>query len=291
MAKKLKEDKIQWHTRFCSATELELRHDSDILEFIQSLPLSKKPLNIDLFIIKKIDNRILQNDIGMLFRKDNICVYKGPGDYISIDDFYKAIAYACLYKSLGKDVDERPASQITISLIQETHPKLLFEILPQNGVTVNLVYPGIYYMDGNIPFPMQMIVTKELEKFNHSPLRVLTKNADKEDVRQLLKVASELVTQRDKNNFKSVVNASSSANIKIYNDIKKEDATMAGIIEMAERKGRNQGILEGKTEANISTATDMIKDGLPANMIIKYSKLSLEKLQELAKSMNTTLVM
>ena len=99
------------------------------------------------------------------------------------------------------------------------------------------------------------------------------------------------MSQRDKNNYKSVVNASSSANIKIYNDIKKEDATMAGIIEMAERKGRNQGILEGKTEANISTATDMIKDGLPANMIIKYSKLSLEKLQELAKSMNTTLVM
>ncbi|WP_405383008.1 hypothetical protein [Phascolarctobacterium sp.] len=130
---------------------------------------------------------------------------------------------------------------------------------------------------------MQMVVTKELEKINHSPLRVLTKNVDKEDVKLLLKIADQLITQRDKNNFKSIVNASSSANITTYDDIKKEDATMAGIIEMAERKG--------EAKANISTAIDMIKDGLPASMISKYSRLSLDKLQELAKSLNTTLVM
>ena len=291
MAKQPNEEKIQWHPPFCSAAELELRHDADILEFIQELPLSKKPLYIDLFIFKKTDSRTLKNDIGKIFRRDNICEYKGPGDYISIDDFYKAIAYACLYKSLGGTVDERPASQITISLIQETHPKLLFKILSENGVSIKLIYSGIYYINGNIPFPMQMIVTKELEKLNHSPLRVLTKNADKEDIRQLLKIANELVTQRDKNNFKSVVNASSSANITTYDDIKKEDETMAGIIELAERKGEARGKTLGKTEANISTATDMIKDGLPASMITKYSKLSLEKLQELAKSLNCTLVM
>ena len=130
---------------------------------------------------------------------------------------------------------------------------------------------------------MQMVVTKELEKINHSPLRVLTKNVDKEDVKLLLKIADQLITQRDKNNFKSIVNASSSANITTYDDIKKEDATIAGIIEMAERKG--------EAKANISTAIDMIKDGLPASMISKYSRLSLDKLQELAKSLNTTLVM
>ena len=130
---------------------------------------------------------------------------------------------------------------------------------------------------------MQMVVTKELEKINHSPLRVLTKNVDKEDVKLLLKIADQLITQRDKNNFKSIVNASSSANITTYDDIKKEAATMAGILEMAERKG--------EAKANISTAIDMIKDGLPASMISKYSRLSLDKLQELAKSLNTTLVM
>ncbi|WP_405378613.1 hypothetical protein [Phascolarctobacterium sp.] len=299
MAKQHVEEKIQWHPPFCSATELEFREDADILEFIPELPLSKKPLNVDLFIIKKTDNRVLQNDIGKLFRKDNICEYKGPGDYISIDDFYKAIAYACLYKSLGKEVDARPASQITVSLIQETHPKLLFKTLISYGASISSTYPGIYYIRGNYPFPMQMIVTKELEKFNHSPLRVLTKNVDKEDVRQLLKIANQLVTQRDKNNFKSVVNASSSANVTTYDDIKKEDETMAGIIEMAERKGflegeahgEARGEARGKEKERTNTATNMIKDGLPASMIQKYTTLTMDKLQEIAKSLNTTLVL
>ena len=275
----LHEEKIQWHPPFCSATELELRHDADILEFIQELPLSKKPLNIDLFIIKKTDSRTLKNDIGKIFRRDNICEYKGPGDYISIDDFYKAIAYACLYKSLGKDVDARPASQITISLIQETHPKVLFKILSENGISVKLIYPGIYYINGSIPFPMQMIITKELEKLNHSPLRVLTKNADKEDVRQLLKLANELVTQRDKNNFKSVVNASGSANTITYDDIKKEDETMAGIIEIAERKGRAEGMLQKA----LSTAKNLkAMKVLSDEEIAKATELTLEQVKAIA---------
>ena len=279
MKKQRNEEKIQWHPPFCSAAELELRHDADILEFIQELPLSKKPLNIDLFIIKKMNNRTIKNDIGKLFRKNNICEYKGPGDYISIDDFYKAIAYACLYKSLGTEVDERPASQITISLIQETHPKLLFKLLPKNGVSVKLAYHGIYYIDGNIPFPMQMIVTKELEKLNHSPLRVLTKNADKEDVRQLLKLANELVSQRDKNNFMSVVNASSSANITTYDDIKKEDETMAGIIEIAERKGRAEGMLQKA----LSTAKNLkAMKVLSDEEIAKATELTLEQVKAIA---------
>ncbi|WP_405381102.1 flagellar biosynthesis protein FlgM [Phascolarctobacterium sp.] len=241
--------------------------------------MKSKYVNIDLFIIKKTNDRVLQNDIGKLFLKDNICEYKGPGDYISIDDFYKAIAYACLYKSLGKTVDERPASQITISLIQETHPKLLFKILEKNGAAINLVYPGIYYITGNYPFSMQMIVTKELERSNHSPLRVLTKNVDKEDVRQLLKISDELATQQDKNNLLSIVNASSSANIITYEDNKKEDENMAGIIEIAQREGEARGMVQKA----LSTAKNLkAMKVLSDEEIAKATELTLEQVKAIA---------
>ena len=73
------------------------------------------------------------------------------------------------------------------------------------------------------------------------------------------------------------------------------DAMIARFIKSAEDRGEARGVARGeargKIEASIATATDMIKDGLPASMIVKYSRLSLEKLQELAKSLNTTLVM
>jgi hypothetical protein len=37
-------DRIQWHTGFYGAAELELREDRDVLEFIQEHSLTKKPL-------------------------------------------------------------------------------------------------------------------------------------------------------------------------------------------------------------------------------------------------------
>ena len=52
-----------------------------------------------------------------------------------------------------------------------------------------------------------------------------------------------------------------------------------------------KGFANGLTEASNSFATDMIKDGVSAKMIQKYTKLSMERLEEIAKSLNTTLVL
>ena len=68
-----KTEKLQWHPAFCAATELELRQDLDVLELIPEYNLSKKPLQIDLVIIKKMDwKRTLQNEIGHIMRGHNI---------------------------------------------------------------------------------------------------------------------------------------------------------------------------------------------------------------------------
>ncbi len=40
----------------------------------------------------------IKNEIGKIFRKHNIFEYKSPKDELNIDTFYKAVAYACLYK-------------------------------------------------------------------------------------------------------------------------------------------------------------------------------------------------
>ena len=47
------ETKKQWHPVFCAAVELEFREDKDILTYEREYNLSKKPLQIDLLIIKK----------------------------------------------------------------------------------------------------------------------------------------------------------------------------------------------------------------------------------------------
>ena len=74
------EEKKQWHPAFCSAMELELRENKNVLQYEREHLLSKKPLQIDLLVIKKSVDRILKNEIGDFFLGHNIMEYKSPKD-------------------------------------------------------------------------------------------------------------------------------------------------------------------------------------------------------------------
>ena len=116
-------DKIQWHLGFCSAAELELIENKTELEFIREYNIGKEPLRIDLLIIKKRPGAVIKNEIGSIFKQHNLLEYKSPDDGFSIDDYYKAIGYACIYKSLGETVDAIPAQEITVSFFREAYPR------------------------------------------------------------------------------------------------------------------------------------------------------------------------
>ena len=73
--------------------------------------------------------------------------------------------------------------------------------------------------------------------------------------------------------------------------IMKGENTMDRFSTMMKDEYEAKGIAKGLTEATNSFATDMIKDGVSAKMIQKYTKLSMERLEEIAKSLNTTLVL
>ena len=68
--------KIQWHPGFYAAAELELSDNQDDLLFQTEHNLSRKPLQIDLLIIKKKKNISIKNEIGAIFRGYNIIEYK-----------------------------------------------------------------------------------------------------------------------------------------------------------------------------------------------------------------------
>ena len=67
----------------------------------------------------------------------------------------------------------------------------------------------------------------------------------------------------------------------------KEVVNMRSVLAIKEARSYEKG----RAEERDSFATDMIKDGEPANKIMKYTKLSMERLEEIAKSLNITLVL
>lgn len=101
----------------------------------------KEPVRIDLLVIKNWEEAsILKNEIGHIMRKYNVLEYKGPGDDMSIDTFYKTLGYACLYKGYGKKVNEIPAEELTVSLFREAYPKKLFRELQNRGYQIEERY-------------------------------------------------------------------------------------------------------------------------------------------------------
>jgi hypothetical protein len=195
--------KIQWHPAFYGAAELELRQNKDDLEFEREYNLSKEPLRTDLLIIKKRAAAEIKNEIGHIFKRFNIIEYKSPDDGISIDDYYKTIGYACLYKGLGGTVNTIPADELTITIVREAYPREMMKHLRHQGATIEEKYLGIYYVRGIASFDTQVVVTSKLEPGLHSSVRILSKNVKADDVKIFLKEAEKLEQPGDKKPIKA----------------------------------------------------------------------------------------
>jgi len=131
---KEKKEKIDYHSGFYAAMRIEFNIDGVDFSFSQEVELGDKPVRLDMLIINNADKNILKDSIGKFFRKYNVLEYKSPADKLSVDDFYKVQAYACLYKSLGNKVNERPADELTVSIFRHVYPGKMFEELKRLGV-------------------------------------------------------------------------------------------------------------------------------------------------------------
>ncbi len=218
------ENAIQWHPVFCSAMELELRENKRDLIYEREHNLSKMPLKIDFLVIKKKPNVIIKNEIGDFFLGNNIFEYKSPNDDINVGTFYKALSYACLYKSEAGNVEEILDTDITVSLVREQKPVKLLKQLAEK-YTVTPKADGIYRIGGML-FPMQILVTKELNEENHIWVTSLTRTMSRTRAQKLLNNYSALKNDEDKRNADSIVNVASEANIELFKKLIQEGEQM-----------------------------------------------------------------
>ena len=217
---------IKWHPGFCSAMELEFSRYKDLLDFNREFPLSKEPLRVDLLMIKKIKDIILDIDIGKLFKTYNIIEYKSPKDGLTIDDYIKTVGYAYLYKGLGATVDAVPLSELTATIVRDTEPTKLFKKIKSEGGSIEEKYPGVFYITGVVGIPTQFILTSSLSKDFHTCLRVLSNKATEEDIKRFIEMTSEFTEPIDKENADAVMHVSINANREVYNKIREENPFM-----------------------------------------------------------------
>lgn len=230
----MSDTKIQWHPGFISAMDLELRENRTDLVYEREYNLNTKPLEIDLLIIKKDKNVQMINEIGKLFRGHNIMEYKSPEDGLNIDTFYKSGAYASLYKSYGETVDKRTADDITVSIVRQSRPAGLFGYFERHGIRVTNPFHGIYYVLDAVLFPTQIVVTRELDKKEHTWLTAISEGMEKQDMKALLERIDTLTQKIDRELADSVLEVSIRANRKMVEELRGDGNMCQALLEIME---------------------------------------------------------
>ena len=217
---------IDWHSGFAGGLELVFRDYKDQLNIEREHALSKQPLRIDFLLIKVNPGTIIDNAIGRLFKTHNIIEYKNPYDELNIDVIWKVIGYAALYKGHGHSNNAIPSDELTITIFRHSRPNTLLTQLEKNGYDIACPSPGIYSISGIITIPIYIVVTRELKEDVFRVLRIMTKNANLDDIKAFITEASKYTVPGDKGNANAVLQVSSTANKAMFEILKGEDQAM-----------------------------------------------------------------
>ena len=278
--------RLSWHNAFVGAIQLELEEYLDYLEFIPEFPLTTEPLRIDCVIIKKPKDLVIEKNIAAIFREANLLEYKSPGHNVSIADFYKVYAYACLYAYIKRS----PMVSLTITFIASHYPRaLLLHLKYERGYNIEEKSPGIYTVEGDI-LPIQIIDSRRLSTDENLWLKGLRKELSPLDV---LKIGDK-ISGHDKSLAKVYFNVVSKANaVAIMEAMKMRKAAItldevlisSGLVARAEARAEARGVAIGEKKWRESEALDiaqnMINLGFPQESIVSATRLDPDKVKKL----------
>ena len=258
-----KKQYLQWHPAFFAGFQIEMRNEKDALIFENEHQLGTKPKAVDVLVVKKNKDQPIEKNIGRIFRRYNIVEYKGPTDYLSIDDFYKVYGYACFYKADTDGRDSIKVDELTITFVSHNYPrKFLKHLTQERNYTLTKVEDGIYYINGD-KIPIQLIWTQELSEHENLYLRSLTNAIQDNELPQ--KLLEDYEENKDNILYQSVMDIVVRANREKFEEVKDmcealkelmkdelEERERQGIsrgIEQGISQGISQGIVQGMIEA------------------------------------------
>lgn len=263
--------RLQWHSGFSAALRVELEDELDELCIEDEHMLSKKPVQIDVLVVKKKGEQPIRKNIGRIFRKHNIIEYKSPEDYMSINDFYKVYGYTCFYQSETKRVKDIPPEEITMTFICNHYPQKLLEHLKKfKGIEVEKQEAGLYYLLGD-SFPIQLVIVKELSKEENYWLQNLRCNLKTgEEIQEVVRRYEQV---KHKAYYSDVMNLIVRANQKQMEEEKNMcealNELFAEELKEADLRGRKEGRKEGRSVGQIEKLKELVQKKLAKNQSIE----------------------
>ncbi|MDR3197580.1 MAG: hypothetical protein LBU34_06880, partial [Planctomycetaceae bacterium] len=275
--------KTLWHPAFCGAMQLELNEYRDVLEFKDEYQLTKGPLRVDILIIKKRKDIVIDKNIARNFRHHNIIEYKSPDDTLDTADYNKTLGYKFFYAYREKIDTE----DLSVTLVTSQHPYNLLKYLSRR-YTMTSNQNGIYVVNHDTG-QIQIIVSSELEENENIWLTHLNKELTAVRFRNLLTEAAKHGKDIVLDAYLNVV---TDANIEAFQEAnmlgKKAEQCLKdlGYVDKWRKEGRDEGRDEGRNEGRNEGRDEGRAEG-EAKMIIRILSRRLETPSEsLQKKIN-----
>ena len=276
---KMDKTKLQWHPAFGAALRITLQDEMQYLEMQEEHLLSKKPLQMDILIIKKLQEVQIKKTIGRIFRKHNIIEYKSPDDSLSVNDFYKVYGYACIYQSNTDRIKEIDPEELTLTFVCSHYPRELLKHLEKvRGMHAEYQGAGIYYITGD-PIPMQLLITPELSGGENYWIQSMrTDLRAGEEIRKLMR---EYKKHRKSKDYAAVMNLITRANWEQMEVERKMCDALNELFAEELKEADNKGRTEGRREMIFA----FLKAGADIKMIKEASGLNEEEIESIRREM------
>jgi hypothetical protein len=265
-------EKTLWHPAFCEAMKLELNEYRDVLEFHDEHQLTRGPLRIDVLIIKKLKDIVIDKNIARIFKNHNIFEYKSPDDSLDIYDYRKTHAYKLLH-SIQQKIDD--IKDISVTMVTSQHPYKLLESL-SNCYNVTADQKGIYVIKHEIGLS-QIIVSKELSEDQNIWLTHLNKELTVARLHRLLTVAAKHGKDSALETYLDVVAEANFQTLQetIMGKVMDQCLQELGLTDKWRAEGIVEGIAKGRVEGRVEGRIEGIVEDR-AKMIIRILSRRLE---------------
>lgn len=174
-----------WHSWFYILLNIILhKFKEKRVKIMREVVLGAMPPRADFIVVEEGDIIDLGLDVFRFFRKFNILEFKNPDDELSESILWKVVGYAGFFI----EHFSAPAQDLTLTLFRGAKPvKLLKELgdcVKEDAVN------GIYHIENwKVDFPIQIVVTTELEGEEYAAFRTISKKPSLDDIQSIIEMA------------------------------------------------------------------------------------------------------
>lgn len=229
-----------------------------------------------MLLFKKSKSLQLKDDVGCFFKGHNIIEFKGFGDGINLNDFYKIQGYAIMYMTVDRNIKEIPVEDITITVMQYRFPKETFRVLEEKKCKIEERTDGIYEVIGQSLFPIQVIDLKKLGE-EWDVFKILVPGATIEQLERIQKPFDSANNNKIKEHLSDVLQISIKNNVDMFTRMNQE-GRMSEAVRIVFSKEIDEQTNLFKEEA----AVKMIRDKVPVKNISEWLDLPFDIIVEIA---------